>query len=298
MTCHEKRGEDIIILRNYNVVSKKTEGWILLSCSSWFRPQSVLWYDHSCYVWMICVVLWWSMVCCDKLVVCFGKLVVRCNKWWYFVYGNCWDFVLSVSSSCFFVTVLSLFHAYFIVLETPNAGIISPSLGPETCAVTLRHRLGNDAIRHLPPFRYHPPARDVVGDASAPRAISCHPGKKWTRTLFVNTVASRTLRRLLEARWGFHGCTCRRFFRRLNKWLSEWVITNIMPPWDEVSSNIVCQHRGLAHSTQASRGKVGFLQCTGRRVFRRGVYSPVCALSLHSTVDIVYHWKRKRLCCI
>lgn len=33
--------------------------------------------------------------------------------------------------------------------------------------------------------------------------------------------------------------------------------SNLMPPWDDVNADLVCQHGGLAHSTQSSRGKVG-----------------------------------------
>ncbi|CAM9443942.1 unnamed protein product, partial [Hapterophycus canaliculatus] len=32
--------------------------------------------------------------------------------------------------------------------------------------------------------------------------------------------------------------------------------SNLMPPWEDVNADIVCQHGGLAHSSQGTRGKV------------------------------------------
>lgn len=32
--------------------------------------------------------------------------------------------------------------------------------------------------------------------------------------------------------------------------------SNLMPPWEDVNADIMCQHRGLAHSSQGTRGKV------------------------------------------
>lgn len=32
--------------------------------------------------------------------------------------------------------------------------------------------------------------------------------------------------------------------------------SNLMPPWGEVNADIVCQHGGLAHTSQGTRGKV------------------------------------------
>lgn len=34
--------------------------------------------------------------------------------------------------------------------------------------------------------------------------------------------------------------------------------SNLMPPWEDMNADIVCQHGGLAHTSQTSRGKVGW----------------------------------------